>query len=150
MWVLASAVRRLVITLCSTRSRRSLRSLRAGEGEQILDDLGRAVRFAVDQPQLTPERPHGSRPRVQRRTRHQQQFDVPEDALQRVVDFVCDPGDELTEGRKLLGLAEPRAKRLLVRFEPSLPRDIPRDEHFADRFVIFVDERGHGYHESAA
>ena len=42
--------------------------------------------------------------------RVQHQFDVAEDALQRVVQFVCDAGDELSERRQLLGLREPIAQ----------------------------------------
>ena len=93
---------------CSTRSMRSRRrSMRCEpvKVEQVLDDLRRAVCFAVDPPQLAPQR--SPRRRGPARLRDQQ-LEVPEDALQRVVDLVRDAGDELAERRELLGLRELR------------------------------------------
>ena len=73
-----------------------------------------------------------------------------EHALQRVVDFVGDAGDELTERRELLRLREPHAERLPLGLEPGLSRDVPGHEHGANGLAVLVDERRHRHHEAAA
>ena len=73
-----------------------------------------------------------------------------EHALQRVVDFVRDAGDELPERGELLRLRQPGAERFPLGLEPGLARDVPGDEHGADGLVIPVDERRHRHHEVAA
>ena len=68
-----------------------------------------------------------------RRGHVDQQLEMPEHALQRVVHLVRDAGDELPERRQLLGLRQARAQRGALGLEPRLPRDVARDEHAPDR-----------------
>ena len=73
-----------------------------------------------------------------------------EDALQRVVDFVGDAGDELAERGELLRLRQTLAERLPLGLEPGLSRHVPGHEHGADRLAVLVDERRHRHDEAAA
>ena len=88
--------------------------LRAGEHEQVADDLRGAVAVLVDPPQLA--RGAGVPPP----TVVDQQLEMPEDALERVVHLVRDAGDELSERRELLGLRQALAQRLALGLEPRL------------------------------
>ena len=56
---------------------------------------------------------------------------MPEHALQRIVQFVRDAGDELAERRELFALRQPLAQLFALRFEPRLRRQIARDDHAA-------------------
>ena len=60
-----------------------------------------------------------------------QQLEMPEHALQRVVHLVRDAGDELSERRELFRLGQPRAQRLALALEARLSRDVAGDERRA-------------------
>ena len=125
-------------------------ALRARERQQVLDDLGGAIGFAINQPQIAAEVTGLFRSRALWRRRHEKQLDVSEHALQRIVYLVRDAGDELSERRQLLGLCQTRPQSLALGFEPRLFRDVACDEHGADLIAVLIDERRHRHDKVSA
>ena len=121
-------------------------ALGAGKRQQVLDDFRGTVGLAIDSPKLSAEPRRRSRPRVA----NEQQFEVAEHALQRIVDLVGDPGDELSERGELFGLGELGAQRFPFGFEAGLPRDVARHEDRPDGLAILIDERRHRHDELTA
>ena len=80
----------------------------------------------------------------------QQQLDVAEDALQRVVDLVGDAGDELAERRKLLGLGQPGLQRLTFRFQTPRFRDVASDDHATHVRHVDAGQGRHRHDHGAA
>ena len=78
---------------------RACRLALAGEGEQVADDAGGALRFAEDGLQPAPDRI------VQRRFLRQP-LGPAQDGRERIVQFVGDAGNRLAERRHLLGLQQ--------------------------------------------
>ena len=74
---------------------------------------------------------------------------MPEHALQRIVQFVGDAGDELPERRQLLGLGQPLAQLLLLGFEPGLRRQVARHDDAARALAVAVHEIAERHHELA-
>ena len=113
---------------------------RAGEDEQVADDFRGAIGFAVDRLHLAAQL-------LGKRAGHAQQLQVPEDALQRVVQLVRDAGDELAERRQLFRLRQPLPQLLALGFELGLRRQIARDDDAADALAFGIEQVGHRHHE---
>ena len=126
---------RLASARASTRSTRSrCRDIRCepGEDQQIPDDFRRAVAFLIDPAQ---RRTH----RLGRIRRFNEQFEMSEHPLQRIVHLVGDSGDELAERRELLRLRQTSAQRLALGLQLHLRRDVARHEHAAARLAFMID-----------
>ncbi len=110
------------------------RAAHAGEDQQVADDLRRPVRLVQDAPEL------GFLARVGRRS--QQQLDVAEHALQRVVDLVRDAGHELAERGELLGLREPGLQGLALGLEAARFGHVARDDDATHRRAVAARPAG--------
>ena len=113
---------------------------RAREHEQVPDDLRSAIRFAVN-------RLHFAADLLGKRAGDAQQLQMTEHALQRIVEFVGDAGDELTECRQFLGLCETAAQFLALSLQPRLRREVARDDHVPDHLAVVVEQIGDRHHE---
>ena len=89
---------------------RALGSRSANEREKVADDLGRPVRFRAHQLEVGD--------RLLPRFALEQQLGEPHDCLQRVVQLVGDPRDELADGREPLAVNQLLAHLCLVRDVP--------------------------------
>ena len=112
----------------------------SGEDQQIPDDFGGAVRLAIDRRDLPAQL-------LRKGPGHPQQLQMAEHPLQRIVQFVGDPGHELAERGELLRLRQPLAELLALRLEPALRRQVARDDDAADAVVIVVEQIGDRDHE---
>ena len=80
-----------------------------------------------------------------------QQLEMSEHALQRVVHLVRDAGDELAERGELFGLREPLAAAPRARSRARVcARDVARDDDASDRDAVLVDQRRDRHGEDAA
>ena len=96
---------------------------------------------------LTVNPLHVSPKRLRKRAGRAQQLEMPEHALQRVVQLVRDAGDELTERGKFFRLHEPVAQFRALGLELGLRRHVPRDEDHAGRLALLSDERRQRHEE---
>ena len=115
-----SASTRDNVALMLVRFRTSRRE--PGKHEQVAHDLGGAIGLAVDALHVAAQL-------LRKGAGRAQQLEVTQDALQRVVQLVCDAGDELAERRELFGLHQPVPQVGALGFELRVRRDVARDEH---------------------
>ena len=139
-------VRRLASIRVTTRSicsRRRVTRCEPVKTSRFRTIFGGAIRVQENLAQLPA---HGS----SRLGGVDEQLEMPQHALERVVHLVRDPGDELSERRELFGLGQPRAQRFALALEARLSRDVAGDEDPPDRLRFLVDERRRRQQESAA
>src|SRR5205823_3216321 len=77
----------------------------SSEDQQVSDDFGSAVRLAVDDPDLPAQL-------LREGAGHPQQLEMPQHALEGIVQFVGDPRNELPQRGELLRLGQPLAELL--------------------------------------
>ena len=96
-------------------------------------NCGRAIGLAKHQLQLAPEAAGGA-------AFVQHQLDMPQHALERVVQLMSDAGDELSERGELFRLRQPVAQFGTLGFEACLRGHVARHNHGADAFVRVAHE----------
>ena len=127
-WRDASTRCRIAFKLTGRRDQPS----RPGEDQQVSHDLRRTIGLAINRLHFQPELPRKGAGRAQ-------QFEMSEHALQRIVEFVGDAGDELAERGELLRLHQPFSELFPFGLEARLRRQIARDQHVADALPFRVD-----------
>ena len=115
---------------------------RAGEDEQVADDLRGPIGFAINRLDLAAQV-------FGERTGGPHELEVAQDALQRVVQLVRDARHELAERGQLLRLRQPFAQLFALGFEPGLRREVARDDHAADPLALLIEQIGDRHQESA-
>ncbi len=113
---------------------------RTRERQEVADDLGGPVGFAVDRLDLAAKLAREGPGRAK-------QLEMAQHTLQRVVQLVGDPRDELSERDQLLRLIEAAPELLSLLLHSGLRCQVPRHQDAADPIALVVAQRGDRDHE---